>query len=102
MEKLCAVFRSYLASGEVFDLRVVYAALTLDVISDYCFGESFNTIDNGPLAKEWYHTLVVIFEMANIVMHFPWLMKVINILPDSIGGPVIRHHKVLHSHSLFQ
>lgn len=94
IEKLCTLFRTHQGSTEPLNLRVAYSALTLDIISDYCFGASWNCLENDALANEWHHTLFDIFEKANLIMHFPWLLKAINLLPDSIAGPVINHHRV--------
>lgn len=35
-----------------------------------------------------------VFEKASLIMHFPWILAVMNMLPDSIVSPLIRHHRV--------
>jgi hypothetical protein len=52
------------------------------------------------LAEKWKHTLDVIFEKINLVMQFPWLLKVINILPDCLAGLLVRHHRKTRNHFL--
>jgi hypothetical protein len=95
VEKLCTLFRRHITSAEPLNLRVAYSALTLDIISDVCFGASWNCLEDDALATEWYNTLNEVFENAMLGMHFPWLLKVINLLPDSLAGPVINHHRVI-------
>jgi hypothetical protein len=68
--------------------------LTLDIISNYCFGESWNCLGNDKLATEWKITLDEVFEKASLIMHFPWILAAMNALPDSIAGPIIRHYRV--------
>ncbi|KAH8600807.1 putative cytochrome P450 [Bisporella sp. PMI_857] len=93
ISSLSSLLSSYLTSQKSLDLRVAYSALTLDIISSYCFGESFNCLLNEELAEEWKYMLEQVFEKANLIMHFPWLLKVLNLLPNSLAGPVIRHHR---------
>jgi len=80
------------------NLGVAYSSLTLDTISNYCFGASWGCLSNQKLAEEWKFTLDDVFKKANLIMHFPWLLKVINQLPDSLAGPVIRHHRNTRKH----
>lgn len=35
----------------------------------------------------------MVFEKTHLIMHFPWLMKLFNMLPASIAGPVVKHHR---------
>ncbi|RDW77525.1 hypothetical protein BP6252_05578 [Coleophoma cylindrospora] len=98
ISSLSSLFRGYLASGKTLDLRVAYSSLTLDIISAYCFGESWNCLKDEAKGEEWKTTLDVIFENSNLGMHFPWLLTLINMLPDSLANPVIRHHRNTRKH----
>lgn len=42
----------------------------------------------------WKDVLDDIFEKANLIMHFPWMLTLLNALPDGLAGPVIGHHRV--------
>lgn len=44
VEKFCEVIA---AAGNV-DIAVMFGALSMDVLSDLCFGQSFETLTNGP------------------------------------------------------
>lgn len=45
VSRLMAVFRRFQQTGEILPLRPAFAALTSDVISEYCFGRSENYIE---------------------------------------------------------
>jgi len=98
VSNLLSLLGQNLSKNSVVDLRVAYSSLTLDIISNYCFGASWGCLTNQKLAEEWKFTLDDVFLKANLIMHFPWLLKVINLLPDSIAGPVIRHHRNTRKH----
>jgi hypothetical protein len=94
VSRLCALFRRHLSSQRPVELHQAFSSLTLDIISDYCFGKSWNCLENDKLAKEWKVTLDDVFEKASLIMHFPWILAVMNALPDSIVAPIIRHYRV--------
>jgi cytochrome P450 len=92
--RLCALFQQHLSMQRPVELRQAFSSLTLDIISNYCFGESWNCLGNDKLATEWKITLDEVFEKASLIMHFPWIIAAMNALPDSIAGPIIRHYRV--------
>jgi hypothetical protein len=92
--QLSDIFHAHMLSQKPVNLRVVFSSLTLDIISDYCYGEPFGALKDEKVAKEWYHTLEAVMAKAPLFMHFPWLLKIMGLLPDSIAGPVLRHHRV--------
>jgi hypothetical protein len=94
VSQLSDIFHSHMTSKTPVNLRVMFSALTLDIISDYCYGESFGALNDQNVAREWYYTLEAVMAKAPLFMHFPWLLKVMGLLPDSIAGPVLRHHRV--------
>jgi cytochrome P450 len=95
---LCNLLKSSITNAVSLDLRVAYSAFTLDVISNYCFGESWGCLRNAELAEKWKYTLDDAFEKANLIPHMPWLLNVLNMLPDSLAGPLINHHRNTRRH----
>ncbi|KAL3420294.1 benzoate 4-monooxygenase cytochrome p450 [Phlyctema vagabunda] len=98
VQNLCALLRARCASQQVLDLRVAFSSLTLDIISAYCFGDTWGCLQDEELAEMWKFTLDDIFEKANLIMHVPWLLDLINRLPDKWAGPVVRHHRNTKKH----
>ncbi|KAJ8068064.1 hypothetical protein OCU04_003638 [Sclerotinia nivalis] len=90
---LSNIFHSHSVNQTPVNLRVVFSSLTLDIISDYCYGEAFGALTDKSLAEMWSKTLSQIISITTIVMHFPILPKILSWLPDSIAWPVLGHHK---------
>ncbi|KAK6597436.1 benzoate 4-monooxygenase cytochrome p450 [Botrytis cinerea] len=90
---LSDVFQSHCAEAKPINLRVAFSSLTLDVISDYCYGEAFGALTDENLAEIWSTTLSQVMSITTIVMHFPILYKILSWLPDSLAGPVMGHHR---------
>ncbi|KAA8563986.1 hypothetical protein MFRU_025g00110 [Monilinia fructicola] len=90
---LSDIFHSHFLSATPVDLRVAFSSLTLDIISDYCYGRSFGALTNKDLAETWSNTLSQIMSKTTFIMHFPIIFKIMKSLPDSLAGPVLRHHR---------
>ncbi|KAB8289893.1 hypothetical protein EYC80_010524 [Monilinia laxa] len=90
---LSDIFHSHFLSATPVNLRVAFSSLTLDIISDYCYGESFGALTNKDVAETWSNTLSQIMSITTFVMHFPLIFKIMTFLPDSLAGPVLRHHR---------
>lgn len=87
-------FHANFANSTPVNLRVAFSSLTLDVISDYCYGKSFGALEDKKIGEMWSNTLTVIMSITTIVMHFPILFEIMAWLPDSLAGPVLVHHRV--------
>ena len=73
---------------------MAFCSLTLDIISDVCFGKDFGLLGDEEKGEEWAGILKIVFSGALLLMHFPWLLKIMNLIPGRWAGPVIRHHRV--------
>ncbi|CAD6444943.1 696affef-5bae-4969-8a8e-53327ef140c5 [Sclerotinia trifoliorum] len=90
---LSNILHSHFVNQTPVNLRVVFSSLTLDVISDYCFGEAFGALTDKNLAEIWSQTLSQIMSITTLVMHLPILPNILSWLPDSMAGPVLGHHR---------
>ncbi|EDN92795.1 hypothetical protein SS1G_08659 [Sclerotinia sclerotiorum 1980 UF-70] len=79
---LSNIFHSHFANQAPVNLRVVFSSLTLDVISDYCYGEAFGALTDKRLAEIWSNTLSQVMSTTTIVMHLPIIPKILSCLPD--------------------
>jgi hypothetical protein len=60
-----------------------FTALTLDVITDYCFRKNWKCLDDPDFSPHWKNTMTGLFEPVPVTKQFPWIMKVMNSLPRS-------------------
>ncbi len=76
--------RQYLGAGKVFNLGVPFTALTLDVISDYCFGQSWRCLSAPDFAPEWRRTMTNMFLPVPVFKQFPWIAQLLGMFPKSL------------------
>ena len=62
-------------TGAALNLSDVYSALTLDVISHYCFGESMGQLESPQWGKAWLDLLHQGVQTNPFTRQFPWLMN---------------------------
>ena len=76
------MFRGYKASGAVLPLKPAFAALTSDIIAEYCFGGSENYIEAEGFNAMVLETTDTLTENMHITVQLQWLPKLMDMLPD--------------------
>ena len=71
--ELCDRLAEAHQSAPTIDLIVSMSALTMDVISEYCFGEDIDTLRDPALAKEWLDFFHNAAKTRAISRLWPWL-----------------------------
>jgi cytochrome P450 len=83
VEKLCARFRGLAGTGTVIPLHVAASAFTMDVISEYCYGEEgcTNYMDDDAFTPAWAQCMQDVFDGAAFRRAVPWLTALLQTLP---------------------
>ncbi|KAK7697934.1 hypothetical protein SLS64_013021 [Diaporthe eres] len=89
VELLCERLREHASSPsaaagegeEVVDVGAAMTALTLDVISEYCYGDCYDCLRDPAFAPQWKRAMQGGFESTNVTKHFIWLLRLVNSLP---------------------
>jgi cytochrome P450 len=84
IDRLISVFRRYQRTGEVLPMRPAFAALTSDIIADYCFGTSENYIEAPGFNAMVLETTDSLTESMHLTVQFQWLPQLIDGLPDKL------------------
>ena len=82
ISRLISVFRNYQSTGEVLPLRPAFAALTSDIIAEYCFGESENYIEAEGFNAMVLNTTDVLTDNMHVTVQLQWLPQLMDSLPD--------------------
>jgi cytochrome P450 len=80
-------------SGESMGMQLLFAATTSDIISEYCFGKSFNNLDREDLNEPYFSTFTESVRGYHIATLNSWMFPVLRSLPISIAAalvPIIR------------
>lgn len=82
VDTLCERFEALAGTGEPFRLDVAYGALTTDVITEYCFGYTYNYLLEPDFKLEWRNSMVMVFEGSQFRRATPWLTLAMQQFPD--------------------
>ena len=88
VEKLCTRWKGEMkkpgSEVGVVNLTHAFAGMTIDVISEYSFGESMKALDEQEYRKEWYDILHDGVKMRPLGRQFPTLVNTLVDLPPWI------------------
>lgn len=84
IDLMCERLRERATSGEVVNIGGAFTAVTLDVISEYCYDESYNALDTPDLGVKWNKVMGGIFESVPVTKHFPVVGALMQALPPSV------------------
>ena len=81
VDKLCGRFEEFQTSKTPVDLRVAYAAFSIDVISTFCYGRPYNTLDRPDMEPGVHTSITSSGEISLLLKQCPWILKIANRLP---------------------
>jgi cytochrome P450 len=85
-EKLTRLLSSKFANNEAVDLHHAFRAISVDVITDYAFGESYHILDTPDLGLNFFEMVQGIGPTMWIFQQWPALQKLSLSLPASVAG----------------
>ncbi|KIX08589.1 uncharacterized protein Z518_03245 [Rhinocladiella mackenziei CBS 650.93] len=91
VEKLCARLTGFKKTKEPVNLRHAFAAVAMDVITEYAFARSFNCLDEPDFAPSWPEAVDSVSEQSHLNKQFPWLLPLMRLIPLSVVEKVNPH-----------
>jgi hypothetical protein len=82
IEHLCGRLEAVAGTGEVVRLDACYHALTTDIISEYCFGESYEQLAEPDFAVVWKETLRIGASTQGFLRQFPFIAPWLKRIPS--------------------
>lgn len=83
--KLCARLEEFHTSQKPVEVQVAYSALTLDVITLYCLGRSYGSLEKPDFDPQLGQGIASGGELRLLLKQFPWILNVFALLPSSIA-----------------
>ncbi|KAI5842353.1 cytochrome P450 [Tricharina praecox] len=77
IENFCDKLDAFCASGAPVPLANGFYCVTVDIISQYCFGRCWNMLDEPNFTSDWVESVLSISDGINIRLHFPMLTNVL-------------------------
>ena len=81
VDKLCARLEEFHTSQNPVDLRVAFSALTADVISQYCYGKSYDCLEKSDFDPDLYSNTASGGELGLLLKQCPWIFTIANSMP---------------------
>ena len=81
VEKLCARLEGFKQSGEPVNLKYAYAALTMDVITEYSFADNTGSLDQEDFSPNWADVVDSVSEQSALNKQYGWLLPLMKMSP---------------------
>lgn len=83
IERLSKRYETICKTKEVIRLDAAYMALTMDIITHYAYGESYNYLAEDDFKIEWKETVVGGSANGVFLRQFPWALPILKATPLS-------------------
>jgi len=84
IEHLCRRLRECMENGEVVRTDAAFMALTMDIITEFAFGDSYNYLDEPDFKLEWKETVIGGSANGVFLRQFPWALPILKATPLSL------------------
>lgn len=84
VQKLCKRLEEERKKEAVVNITDAMSALTMDIISAYCFGTDMRQLENPDFAAEWVYQLQEGSKVRAYARHFPWLINNLLRVPKGV------------------
>jgi cytochrome P450 len=83
IEQLCQRFEGVIETKEVIRLDAAYMALTMDIITHYAYGQSYNYLAEDDFKLSWKETVIGGSANGVVLRQFPWARPIMKAIPLS-------------------
>ncbi|KAB8278609.1 putative benzoate 4-monooxygenase cytochrome P450 [Aspergillus minisclerotigenes] len=72
-------------TGEMLNMKYIYAAVTLDIINAYCFAHEPLNVSLPDFGRKGFDDVDSFLEVSLLNIHIPWVMRLTYSLPDCVN-----------------
>jgi cytochrome P450 len=84
IELLCRRFEDAIKTKEVIRLDAAYTALTMDIITHYAYGQSYNHLAEDDFKLSWKEAIIGVAANGAFLRQFPWALPIMKATPLSL------------------
>jgi len=81
VEQLCSRFEQAIGTGDIIRLDAAYMALTMDIITEYAYGQCDNLLAQEDYNLFWKEAIIKTTSNAAFLRQFPWALSMMKTLP---------------------
>ena len=85
VDQLCSRIQSFEGTSQPVNLTAAYLAMSMDVITEYAFGETYGLLSEDDFNIGWRDTILSIVKSVTTLSHFAWLPALLGALPTWIA-----------------
>lgn len=79
---LCRRFREFQRAKKPVNLYYAFAALTMDIITEYSFARSYGMLETPEFDPLWANVIMDLSQASHLNKQFAWLLPLLKSLPD--------------------
>jgi len=72
-------------TGEMVNMKYIYAAVTLDIINSYCFAHEPSNVHQPDFGRKGFDDVDSFLEVSLLNIHIPWVMRLTYSLPVGLS-----------------
>lgn len=84
IEKLTSQLQTHRDSGQPVTMTMAFSCLTTDVVTEYAFSKSYDFLSSPTFEPNFHRAIIAGTDMGPWFKQFPWLMTVMNRLPQPV------------------
>ena len=84
IELLAQRFEAAIKTKEVIRLDAAYMALTMDIITHYAYGQSYNYLAEADFKLSWKEAVIASSANGAFLRQFPWFFPIMKSIPLSV------------------
>lgn len=84
IEKLISQLQGYAGTDRPVTMNSAFSCLTTDVVTEYAFAKSYNFLLSPSFEPNFHRAIVAGSDMGPWIKQFPWLLTLMNRLPQSV------------------
>lgn len=81
VESLCSRLEEFSQTQEPVNLRHAFAAVTMDVVTEYSFGTSYKCLEQKDFAPIWPEAVDSVSEQSHLNKQMPWVLTMMRMTP---------------------
>ncbi|KAL4886900.1 putative benzoate 4-monooxygenase cytochrome P450 [Aspergillus karnatakaensis] len=85
IDLMCERLQEASRIGELVNLKYIYAAVTSDIINDYCFAREPTKVLEKDWGQRFFDDIDSFLEVSLLNFHIPFIMRLSFALPDSVN-----------------
>ncbi|KAL8793891.1 MAG: hypothetical protein Q9195_003510 [Heterodermia aff. obscurata] len=82
VDKLCTKLEESRTTGKKINLMHAYTAMTGDVVTGYCFPQSYGLLDQPDFAPDYHDLWISILSGSHVLKQFPWIFPLMLSFPN--------------------